>query len=83
VAAKRYLCAVEPDYLKGLSHASELSLRLQGGKMNAAEVQAFESETFFKDALKLRQFDDMGKQPDWQPAGLDSYRPLLESLLTD
>src|SRR5271156_6434773 len=31
VAAKRYLCAVSPSYLDGLSPASHLSLSLQGG----------------------------------------------------
>ena len=31
VAAKRYLCAVEPAYLTGLSPASRQSLGLQGG----------------------------------------------------
>ncbi len=31
VAAKRYLCAIDPAYQTGLSHASLLSLSLQGG----------------------------------------------------
>ena len=33
VAAKRYLCAVEPGYLGGLSEASVHTLALQGGPM--------------------------------------------------
>ena len=37
VAAKRYLCAVDPAYLAGLSPASRRSLSLQGGPMNAEE----------------------------------------------
>jgi phosphonate degradation associated HDIG domain protein len=81
VAAKRYLCAIDPAYLKGLSRASALSLDLQGGPMSADEVQAFEAEPFFADAVKLRRFDDMGKHPDWRVPDLASYRPLLESLL--
>ena len=37
VAAKRYLCAVDPSYLEGLSSASRLSLDVQGGPMKAEE----------------------------------------------
>ena len=81
VAAKRYLCAVQPTYLTGLSPASALSLKLQGGPMTEAEVRAFEAEPFHADAVILRRFDDTGKQPDWRPPELGSYRPLLESLL--
>ncbi len=42
VAAKRYLCAVEPGYLDGLSPSSTRSLALQGGPMSADEVTRFE-----------------------------------------
>ena len=83
VAAKRYLSAVDTAYLTGLSRASALSLELQGGPMSAAEVQAFETEPFFADAVTLRRFDDMGKQPEWRVPDLASYRPLLESLLVE
>ena len=82
VAAKRYLCAIDPGYLNGLSRASAISLALQGGPMSAAEIAAFEAEPFFADAVTLRHFDDMGKQPDWHVSDLASYRPLLESLRT-
>ena len=81
VAAKRYLCAVEPGYLDGLSRASALSLRLQGGPMSEDEVREFESKPHFADAVTLRRFDDMGKKLDWHVPELASYRPLLESLL--
>ena len=81
VAAKRYLCAFDPDYLAGLSRASALSLALQGGAMSADEIRAFEAEPFFDDAVRLRRFDDMGKQPDWHVPDLASYRPLLQSQL--
>lgn len=81
VAAKRYLCAVEPAYLAGLSRASSLSLELQGGPMSHQEVKAFEAEPFFGDAVQLRRFDDMGKHPEWHVPELASYRALLESQL--
>jgi phosphonate degradation associated HDIG domain protein len=81
VAAKRYLCAIEPAYLAGLSRASAISLELQGGPMSADEIRAFEAGPFFADAITLRRFDDMGKHPGWRVPDLASYRPLLESLL--
>ncbi len=81
VDAKRYLCAVEPEYEAGLSEASALSLRLQGGAMDAEEVEAFRANPFFEDAVQLRRFDDFGKRPGWTVPELESYRSLLESLL--
>src|SRR5262249_35378389 len=41
VAAKRYLCAVEPGYLAALSRASTLSLKYQGGPMSVEEIRTF------------------------------------------
>ena len=81
VAAKRYLCAIDPVYLKGLSRASAVSLELQGGPMSADEIRVFEAEPFFADAVTLRRFDDMGKHPSWRVPDLVSYRSLLQSLL--
>ena len=43
-------------------------------------VEAFEQEPYFADAVALRRYDDIGKQPDWQVPDLASYRPLLERL---
>ena len=42
VAAKRYLCALEPDYYARLSDASRYSLLLQGGVMSPDDVRAFD-----------------------------------------
>lgn len=61
VAAKRYLCAVDSTYFSRLSEPSRVSLRLQGGPMDTAEVTAFEASPFYKDALQLRTYDDTGK----------------------
>lgn len=81
VAAKRYLCAIDPAYVAGLSAASLLSLDVQGGAMDAEEKLAFERERFFADALLLRKFDDWGKRVGCPVASLDSYRTLLEALV--
>jgi phosphonate degradation associated HDIG domain protein len=81
VDAKRYLCAVEPDYAATLSAASLLSLKLQGGPMDATERAAFEAEPFYREAVLLRRCDDGGKRKDWSVPDLASYRPMLEALV--
>lgn len=80
VAAKRYLCAVEPSYLDTLSDASRLSLHYQGGPMSALEIGAFEATAFSDNAVKLRRFDDSGKQSERYPPGLAAYQDLLKGL---
>ena len=81
VAAKRYLCATEPGYFDALSAASVHTLGLQGGPMTAAEPTAFDAEPHGRAALSLRRWDDAGKTPGRRVAGLDHYRPLVDSLL--
>jgi predicted HD phosphohydrolase len=49
-----------------LSEASKLSLRLQGGPMVGAQIQAFEAEAFFADAVRLRRWDEEGKIVGYQ-----------------
>jgi phosphonate degradation associated HDIG domain protein len=78
VAAKRYLCAVDPQYLAELSPSSVQSLGLQGGPFNEAEIKEFETSPFFQDAVQLRRFDDMGKVPALLTPDLEHYRPYLE-----
>ena len=79
VAAKRYLCAVDPGYLAGLSSASRLSLSLQGGPMTAEERVDFESNSFYHDAIRLRHWDDIAKVPGLKVPGLKHYRKRLEA----
>jgi gamma-butyrobetaine dioxygenase len=80
VAAKRYLCAVEPEYLGRLSPASLHSLSLQGGAMSPEEVAAFTDEPFHTDAVALRRWDDEAKNPSLEVPALETYRDLLRSL---
>ena len=82
VAAKRYLCAVEPGYMAALSSASQLSLRLQGGPMSEAEAARFAGERFSADAVRLRRWDDLAKVPARKTPGLDHYRAILEAART-
>ena len=80
VAAKRYLCAVEEQYQHQLSLASVQSLALQGGGMDATEVQAFRRREWWSEAVWLRRLDDTAKIPGWRVPGLEHYRTLLQAL---
>ncbi len=80
VAAKRYLCATDADYLGRLSDASINSLRVQGGPMNAAEIETFEANPYHRDAVRLRRYDDDGKVTGLRIEPIGEYRSLLESL---
>lgn len=80
VPAKRYLCAVEPGYLAGLSPASVKSLALQGGPFTPDEVVAFEQNPHFEAAVRLRHWDDTAKVVGLEVAPLGNYLPLLLSL---
>ena len=79
VPAKRYLCAVEPSYFNKLSPVSVRSLELQGGHLTEAEVKAFEALPHFADAVRLRRYDEMGKDPDAVTPDLVYYLPFLEA----
>jgi phosphonate degradation associated HDIG domain protein len=81
VAAKRYLCAVEPSYLAELSPASIHSLSLQGGPFGPEEVEAFEASPHAADAVRLRRYDDVGKIAGLETPELEHYRPVLEASL--
>jgi phosphonate degradation associated HDIG domain protein len=83
VAAKRYLCLGEDGYFAALSQASQRSLKLQGGPFSAAEAQAFESKTYWRDAVALRRFDDMGKREEFSRRRFEEFTPLLRCLLLD
>lgn len=54
VAAKRYLCAVEPAYHGAMSAASQRSLLLQGGPMSPAEMRLFVAEPWFRSPAGLK-----------------------------
>jgi len=81
VAAKRYLCAVEPSYLDELSEASRHSLELQGGPFDEAEVREFQRNPHWRNAVRLRRYDDLGKEPGRRLPGVESFRPVLEAVL--
>jgi len=73
VAAKRYLCTVEPDYFGKLAPDSVRSLELQGGLMSPDEVEAFRANPFHAEAVRLRRYDEDAKDPQASTADFDHY----------
>lgn len=78
VEAKRYLCAVEPDYQQGLSQPSLVSLKLQGGPMNCDEQKAFQRNPHCQDAVRLRRWDDAAKLAEYPTPGLEHFAGYLQ-----
>jgi [1-hydroxy-2-(trimethylamino)ethyl]phosphonate dioxygenase len=81
VDAKRYLCAVDHSYRDQLSPASLQSLRLQGGPFTSNEVEAFEQERYFREAVALRRWDDAAKIPGLEVPAMGTYRERVRSVL--
>ncbi|WP_293264735.1 HD domain-containing protein [Neptunomonas sp.] len=77
--AKRYLCSVEPGYLDSLSAASLDSFNHQGGLMNDIEKHQFINESYAKQSLKLRRWDDEGKIQELSQQSFDTYLPHLNA----
>jgi gamma-butyrobetaine dioxygenase len=81
VAAKRYLCAVEPGYFDTLSPASVHTLSVQGGPMSPAEAAEFEACPAAGAALRLRRWDDAAKDPAAVVPPFARYQPMLRRLV--
>lgn len=76
VDAKRCLCATEPGYWEQLSPLSRRTLEIQGGPMSEAEVRAFDQEPYSADAVRLRRWDDIGKQPGMETQSFEHFMAL-------
>jgi len=85
VQAKRYLVAMQAGYRQGLSPDSVRSLALQGGPMTDTEAAAFMLQPHARDALRVRVWDDLAKDPGQQPvsvpAALADLRALMQQVL--
>jgi gamma-butyrobetaine dioxygenase len=81
VAAKRYLCAIEPEYMASLSRASHQSLAAQGGVMSALETREFESLPHAQASVAVRRWDEAAKDPAAPSPAFEHFRPLLARLL--
>ena len=80
VLAKRYLARKE-KYFNSLSDASKVSLKLQGGVLDAKASKEFEKKNFFKHSIKLRKFDEVAKRTDVKMKSIIEYKNLLSSHL--
>jgi phosphonate degradation associated HDIG domain protein len=81
VDAKRYLTSTNAGYMDRLSEASKETLVLQGGPMTVEEAAEFGSEPELRDILRLRSWDEMAKDPEWDGPRLESYRGALLAYL--
>lgn len=81
VAAKRYLCTVEPEYFGRLTRDSVESLELQGGQMSPEEVIAFKRHASWKDAVLVRRIDELAKDPHAvTPDFIDFAEEIMQSV---
>jgi predicted HD phosphohydrolase len=80
VAAKRYLCAVEPEYYDALSDASKYTMGVQGGLMSTDEADAFARQPYAEEAVALRRWDDLGKDPSSDELALESFREDIDAV---
>jgi len=81
VAAKRYLCAVEPDYFARLAPDSVRSLALQGGPMSPEEAAAFRALPQAEAAVRLRRFDEAAKVKDLETPPVAHFLPAVARCL--
>lgn len=74
VQAKRALVKSDPSYMQRLSQASIDTLAEQGGAMSDEELRDFLSLPGSSIALKLRRYDDDGKELDMRIPTLREYK---------
>ena len=77
VVAKRYLCSIDNSYYESLSKASKNSFQVQGGALNKEEINELENNKYFKDAVRLRKWDDRGKVSLKEVEELDTYKEMI------
>ena len=78
VDTKKYLTR-DKKYLNSLSEASKVSLKLQGGVMSDNEAEQFEQNKNYKNAIKLRRFDEGAKKQNIKIKNIEDYKELLIS----
>jgi len=79
VNAKRYLCAIDEEYWSTLSPASKRNLELQGGIFSEEEACVFIDQPYAKDAVQLRIWDDLAKDPALTTPEVSFFLPILDS----
>jgi predicted HD phosphohydrolase len=79
VAGKRYLISTDEAYWDHLTPDSKQSLILQGGKMSAAEIEAFRAKLFWAEGVKVRTWDDDAKAWETPLPPLERFTRHLEA----
>lgn len=82
VAAKRYLCAVDPGYHDTLSDASKKSLVFQGGPMSGDELEEWSAKPWCEDMCRLRKWDDGAKILGLEVEPAEAYRGMMQRHLS-
>ena len=80
VAAKRYLCTVDSEYLGMLSEPSVVSFHLQGGMMADDEFAEFKSSPHWEDSVRLRKWDDLAKVVELKTPTIEHFLEYIDSL---
>lgn len=82
VQAKRYLVWKNKDYYDNLSPASRMTLEHQGGQMTDDEAKTFENSPLFDTIIRMRKWDEAGKEADVTSIPLDRYKGLCKGYLS-
>ena len=81
ILAKKYLVSKYDDYYNKLSSASKKTLEYQGGKMTKEEMELFENDPNFDLSLRVRNYDDIGKNIDVEIPTLESFSSLIQKYI--
>ena len=83
VNAKRYLCATDPAYYASLTEASKITLKHQGGVMSAKECKELEADPRWQTVLRMRRYDEKGKDPTAKKRNPDDFVDMIRADLSD
>lgn len=81
VGAKRYLVATDPSYSKIVSPGSTRSMTGQGGVFEDEEAKTFIQQSFAREGVILRRWDDKAKSPDAITQPFDYFIPYIKACL--
>tara|TARA_B100000401_G_C52383485_1_gene520710 strand:- start:48 stop:617 length:570 start_codon:yes stop_codon:yes gene_type:complete len=81
IDAKRYLVTIDRRNYDKLSDASKKTLEFQGGRMDEEELIRMEYDDEFLNILKIRNYDDIGKEKYKDLPDIDLYIPLIKKYL--
>ena len=83
VEAKRCLCTIDTSYYETLSPASVASMTLQGPRFSEGQVADFLALPYGQDALSLRRWDDLAKDPQAQTPSFEYFWTIVISTATN